>query len=437
MSSTGAYSSPTVTGMSTTRVVLTAMAGTFVEWYDYAIYGYFGLYIAKVFFASADPQTALLQTFAIYGIAFLARPVGGAIAGHFSDRIGRKSTLTTVILVTSLSTALMGLLPGHATIGFWAPLLLVLCRLVQGLAASGEYAGAGALVIESASQRWRGLLGSVIELASLLGFVVGSGLATIMEFSLGSEAIGAWAWRLPFLLALPLGLVGLYMRLKLEDSPQFRQLQARGEIARHPVRELFRTPHYRAQLLRLVGISASGFVAYYTILAFYPAYLSSGVGLPKSMAALASTITLLWICVLQVGAGAVSDRIGRRRMMMLAQALLVVLAIPCFLLMMQGGFANALVGQLILGSVLALVLGAQTASYQELFSTNVRVSGVGVGQGIGAAIFGGTASFIAIWLTGLFGTPLAAACYMMVIAALSFVTWWTTAETARELLQDR
>jgi MHS family proline/betaine transporter-like MFS transporter len=433
MSSTVAISNPSAKGISTTRIVLTAMAGTFVEWYDYAIYGYFGLYIAKVFFAASDPQTALLQTFAVYGIAFLARPVGGAIAGHFSDRIGRKSTLTAVIIVTSASTALMGLLPGYASIGGWAPLLLVLCRLVQGLAASGEYAGAGALVIESASPRWRGFLGSVIELASLLGFLAGSGLATAMEFGLGSDAISDWAWRLPFLLALPLGLVGLYMRLKMEDSPAFRQLQQQGQVAHQPVRALFQVPRYRAQLLRLIGISSSGFVAYYTILAFYPAYLSTGAGIPKSLSALASTVTLLWICVLQVGAGAVSDRIGRRRMMMLAQALLVILAIPCFLLMMRGGFANALAGQMILGSVLALVLGAQTASYQELFPTNVRVSGVGVGQGIGAAIFGGTASFIAIWLTGQFGTPLAAAFYMMAIATLSFATWWATAEAQKVL----
>jgi len=310
----------------------------------------------------------------------------------------------------------------------------VLCRLVQGLAASGEYAGAGALVIETASPRWRGFLGSVIELASLLGFVAGSGLATAMEFGLGSDAISAWAWRLPFLLALPLGLVGFYMRLKMEDSPAFRQLQQQGKVSQQPVRALFRVPQYRAQLLRLVGISSSGFVAYYTILAFYPAYLSTGAGIPKSLAALASTITLLWICVLQVGAGALSDRIGRRRMMMLAQALLIILAIPCFCLMMQGGFANALAGQMILGSVLALILGAQTASYQELFTTNVRVSGVGVGQGIGAAIFGGSASFIAIWMTGYFGTPLAAAFYMMAIAALSFATWWKTVEAGSAVL---
>ncbi|WP_433492151.1 MFS transporter [Nocardia grenadensis] len=419
------------------RVITASMAGTFVEWYDYAVYGYFATYIALAFFSADDSSAALLETFAVFGIAFAARPVGGAFAGHFGDRVGRKRTLTILVLTTSVATAAIGLIPSYDSIGVWAPVVLVLARLAQGLAASGEYAGAGAMVTEYAPAKWRGALGATIELATLVGFLAGSLTATVLEFTIGSEAIASGAWRVPFLAALPLGIVGLYIRMKLDDSPAFRALQDSGEVAKAPVAELFRDRRYSRQVLRIMGIGASGFVAYYTILTFYPAYVGSAGLLPKSEASLCTTITLAWMILIQVPAGALSDVVGRRRVMMAAQALFIVTAVPLFLLMMQGGLAAVLTAQLALGTVLALVLGAQTAAYQELFPTRVRVSGVSVGQGITAAIFGGTASYLGLWLTSRFGTPIAAVIYMCAIAGISLLTWAVSGETARKSLESK
>ncbi|WP_072806190.1 MFS transporter [Rhodococcoides yunnanense] len=417
------------------RVIAASMAGTFVEWYDYAVYGYFATYIAFSFFSSDDSSAALLQTFAVFGIAFAARPIGGAFAGHFGDRIGRKKTLTVLVLTTSVATAAIGLIPNYDNIGLWAPVLLVTARLAQGLAASGEYAGAGALVTEYASPRWRGALGATIELATLFGFLAGSLTATILQYTIGSEALENGAWRVPFLAALPLGLVGLYIRLKLDDSPVFKALQKSGDIAKTPLVELFRNPVYLRQMLRIMGIGASGFVSYYTILTFYPAYVGSEGLLTKSQASLCTTLVLGWMILIQIPAGALSDVIGRRRLMMSAQAAFIVFSIPLFLLMMQGGFAAVFIAQLGLGTILALVLGAQTAAYQELFPTRVRVSGVSVGQGLTAAIFGGTASYLGLWLTQKFDTPIAAVVYMCIVACLSLFTWYISTETARKTLE--
>lgn len=422
-------------GTSRGRVIAASMAGTFVEWYDYAVYGYFATYIAGTFFTKTSDETALLEAFAVFGIAFAARPIGGAVAGHFGDRVGRKHTLMILVLTTSLATAAIGLLPTYDQIGAGAAVLLVTARLLQGLAASGEYAGAGALVIEYASPKWRGALGATIELATLVGFLVGSLTATVMQFTLGTGALQDGLWRIPFLAALPLGLVGLYIRLKLDDSPAFRALKSDDQVAKIPAAELFTNKRYLGQMARIMGIGASGFVSYYTILTFYPAYVASQKLVQGPEASLCTTLTLAWMIVIQIPAGALSDIVGRRRIMMAAQGLFIVAGVPLFLLMMQGGFAAVLLAQLALGTILALVLGAQTATYQELFPTRVRVSGVSVGQGLTAAVFGGTASYLALWLTVQFHTPLAAVIYMAAVAALSFMTWVFTKETARQNLQ--
>lgn len=419
------------------KVVIASMAGTFVEWYDYAVYGYFATYIALTYFQADDSASALLETFAVFGIAFAARPIGAIFAGHFGDRIGRKRVLSTLVLITSVATAAIGLIPSYDSIGVWAPVLLVAARLAQGLAASGEYAGAGALVIEHANPKWRGALGATIELATLVGFLVGSLTATILEFSVGSDALANGVWRIPFLAALPLGVAGLYLRMKLDDSPAFAELKARGEVARTPILELFANPSYLRQMLRIIGVGASGFVSYYTILTFYPSYVRSLGVLSSAEVSLCTTMTLIWMIIIQIPAGALSDFVGRRRLMIVGQALFVVFGIPLFLLMMQGTFVAVFTAQLGLGTILALVLGSQTAAYQELFPTRVRVSGVSFGQGICAAIFGGSASYLALLFTQLFDTPLAAPAYMGIVALLSLFTWVGSRETARKKLEPR
>lgn len=419
------------------KVVVASMAGTFVEWYDYAVYGYFATYIALTFFHADDSAAALLETFAVFGIAFAARPVGALFAGHFGDRVGRKKTLAVLVLITSAATAAIGLIPSYDQIGVWAAVLLVIARLGQGLAASGEYAGAGALVVEYAKPKWRGAVGATIELATLIGFLVGSLTATILTFTLGTDALAAGVWRIPFLAALPLGIVGLYVRSKLDDSPAFAALKASGEVARTPILELFRNPVYLKQMLRIIGIGASGFVSYYTILTFYPAYVTSIELLPAADVSLCTTITLVWMIIIQIPAGALSDLIGRRRTMMMSQGLFIVAGVPLFILMTQGSFTAVLTAQMALGTILALVLGAQTAAYQELFPTRVRVSGVSFGQGLCAAIFGGTASYLGLWLTQVFGTPIAAVIYMCAIAMLSLITWAFSGETARRALSQQ
>ena len=272
------------------RVVAASFIGNFVEWFDYAVYGYLAVTIAAVFFPESDPQTGLLLTFALFAISFLVRPLGGFVWGHIGDRVGRRTALSLSILIMSGATFCIALIPGYDTIGIWAPILLLIIRVVQGFSASGEYAGASAFLVEYAPANKRGLYAAVVPASTAAGLLLGSLLAGLLTTLLSSEAMQSWGWRLPFLLAAPMGLIGRYIRTKLEDTPVFRELAAEDQTIKAPVFGLFRN-HWRL-LLKAVGAVLLNAVGFYVILSYMPTYLSSELGLGATESFLATTIAL-------------------------------------------------------------------------------------------------------------------------------------------------
>ncbi|WP_253904312.1 MFS transporter, partial [Arthrobacter sp. Br18] len=330
------------------RVVAASFIGNFVEWFDYAVYGYLAVTITAVFFPESDPQTGLMLTFALFAISFLVRPLGGFIWGHLGDRIGRRTALSWSILIMSGATFCIALIPSSETIGIWAPVLLLIIRVVQGFSASGEYAGASAFLVEYAPANRRGLYAAVVPASTATGLLLGSLLAALLTGLLSTDQMQEWGWRLPFLLAAPMGLIGRYIRTRLEDSPAFRELAEEDDVIKAPVKSMFRD-HWR-QLLQAVGAVLLNAVGFYVILSYMPTYLSQELGLDETASYVATTVALVTYIGFIFLTGMLSDRYGRKRVLISASVLFILLTVPAFMLLNTGNFLVIILVQILLGA---------------------------------------------------------------------------------------
>ncbi|MGO4382762.1 MFS transporter [Specibacter sp. RAF43] len=415
------------------RVVVASFIGNFVEWFDYAVYGYLAATIAGAFFPTADKQTGLLLTFGVFAISFFVRPLGGFIWGQIGDRVGRKNALSLSILIMSGATFAIALIPGYNTIGIWAPILLLMVRVVQGFSAAGEYAGASAFLVEYAPAGKRGLYAAVVPASTAAGLLLGSLIAALLSLTLTPEQMHDWGWRLPFLLAAPMGLIGRYIRTKLEDTPAFRALAAEDEAVKAPVAALFRD-HWRSLLLA-VGAVLLNAVGFYVILSYMPTYLSEELGFGATESFLATTIALLTYIGFIFLTGMASDRFGRKKVLMSASVLFIFLTVPAFMLLDTGNFALILLVQILLGAMLTLNDGTLPSFLAELFPTRVRYSGFAVSFNLSNALFGGTAPFMATLLIASSGSKLAPGWYLVAAAAISLVAVMCARETSKAPLQ--
>lgn len=413
-----------------TRVLTASFIGNFVEWFDYAVYGYFAVVISEVFFP--DSKNKLLLTFGLFAISFLIRPLGGFFWGHLGDRIGRRTALSWSILIMSSATFCIALIPGYATIGVAAPLLLLACRLVQGFSASGEYAGASAFLVEYAPADKRGRYAAVVPASTATGLLMGSLFAAVSTAVLTDAQMHDWGWRVPFLLAAPMGLIGRYIRNKLEDTPAFQEISAEDEVIKAPMMQMFRD-HWPA-LLRAFGAVLLNAVGFYVILSYMPTYLSEVVKLDSTLSYIATTVALITYIGFIFVTGSLSDRFGRRRVLMAAAVLAVVLTIPAFMLLNTGSFVVILLVQVVLGFALTLNDGTLPSFLSELFPTRVRYSGFAVSFNLGNAIFGGTAPAICTWLIATSGSQIAPSYYLIGAAVVSFIAVALSPETSRRPL---
>lgn len=416
------------------RAVAACFVGNFVEWFDYAAYGYLATTIAVVFFPASDPTTALLATFAVFAISFVVRPFGGLVWGHFGDRIGRREALSLSILLMSAATFAIALLPTYAQVGILAPLLLLLIRLVQGFSAAGEYAGASAFLAEYAPEGRRGLYASVVPASTAAGLLLGSLLVAVLTAVLDESAMTSWGWRLPFLLAAPLGLIGRYIRVRLEDTPRFRELEQTHQVAQAPFRELF--ARHRGRLLVALGVTCLNAVGFYTILSYMPTYLSEQLGFGATESFTATSIALASYIGLIFGMGILSDRLGRRTMLIAAGGLFAVLSVPLFGMLDTAGFVGIVLVQIALGALLTMNDGTLPSFLSELFPTRVRYSGFAVSFNTANAVFGGTAPFVATFLIAATGSDLAPAWYLVAAAVVAVLAMLAAPETARRPLRD-
>lgn len=399
------------------KALLAAIVGNFVEWYDFAVYGYSATVIADLFFPKTDGTTALLATLGIFGATFLFRPLGGIFFGRLGDRAGRRIALSAVVLLMGLATVLIGLLPTYQTIGVWAPLLLLLLRLLQGLSSGGEYSGAATFLAEHAPPGRRGTWAGTSAATTTIPFAASALVVLVVTNSTSAAAYSAWAWRLPFLLAGPFALVGLYIRLRLEDPPAYRELEKTHAVAHTPLHEVLR--HYRREVLIVFGIAGLNAVAYYTVSSYIATYLTNTVGLSSTMALASNSIALCAYTVLAPAIGRYGDARGRKPVLIFGTLALMVLAAPAYLLIGHGGLATAIIGQLLLVGPLAAIASVVAVAQAELFPTHVRYSGSALGYNVAYAAFGGTAPFIGQYLVTTMHEPIAPAFYLIILAAMS------------------
>jgi MHS family proline/betaine transporter-like MFS transporter len=420
------------------RAATASFMGNFVEWFDYAAYGYLATVIALTFFPQTDTTTGLLATFAVFALSFIVRPIGGLVWGHFGDKYGRRSALSWSILIMTLSTFCIGILPTYNHIGLWAPALLLLIRLMQGFSASGEYAGASAFLAEYAPEGKRGFYTSIVPASTAAGLLFGAMFVAGMHALMTVENLHDWGWRLPFLLAAPFGLVGRYIRVHLQDSPKFLEMEQRleaKECATHaPVRELL-TVHRRAVMIG-IGVTCLNAVAFYLLLSYMPTYLSTEMGMSESDSFIASTVSLATYIGLIFLMGTLSDRYGRKTMLVTASVLFLLLTFPLFGMLGNPSLLVILMIQIAFGAMLAMNDGTLPCFLAEIFPTRVRFSGFAFSFNVANAVFGGTAPFIATWLIHMTGNKMAPAWYLLAAAAVALVAMLASRETAHTALQD-
>jgi len=406
------------------KAVLAAAIGNLLEWYDFGVYAYLASLIAAKFFPSSDPTASLLAAFAAYGVGFLARPLGGIVIGRLGDTKGRKTALVLTIFLMAFGTVGLGLLPSYESVGVLAPILLVVLRLVQGLAAGGEWGTSTAFMVEWAPQDRRGFFGSFQQVSTAGGSLLGSGVAAIMTSSLSSATMLDWGWRVPFLLGAILLVVGAYMRQNVDETPSYEA--SRQAAAGQPAAAGFP-----------LGALAFGFtifwtIAYYTLLAWMPSFTQRFAGLSPSQALWSNTIGLIAMVIAVPVWGALSDKVGRRPLLMASAILIGALSYPLFSLMAGGGgLALVMPIQILFGILLALYSGAGPAAIAEIFPTHLRSTWMSSGYALAVAIFGGFAPFIATWLIQATGSPVAPTyLYLLPSAVISLLVIWSLKETA-------
>jgi MHS family proline/betaine transporter-like MFS transporter len=396
------------------RVTLAVSAGTLIEGYDSLLYGYFASVFAQLFFPPDDPAAGLLNTFAIFALGFAARPLGGIVFGHLGDRVGRRAALIASILVMATATLGIGLLPTYAAIGLWAPALLLLCRLLQGFSVGGEYVGANILILEHASPERSGRRVSANQVASTLGIAAAGGTGLLLAGVLSEEQLTGWGWRLPFLFAVPLAVVGLYLRLRIPDSPAFRQ--ARADRLRFPLGATLRRA-WRGLLVygawwAMVGLG--GFL----LLAYMASYLKTVVGMDSTGAFGANLAAVITIGAGAILGGALVDRYPPWIVGAASALGIAVTVVPGFMIVQQGSVAAAVIGQAMWGACIgvATTLGATLALTR--FPVEMRYTAAGFAHNVTVTLFGSTAPYASAWLVERTGNSLAPAWYLVLVACL-------------------
>ncbi|QHG85752.1 glycine betaine/L-proline transporter ProP [Xanthomonas sp. NCPPB 1638] len=415
------------------KAVGAAALGNAMEWFDFGVYGYLAVTLGQVFFPASNPTAQLIATFATFTVAFLVRPIGGMVFGPLGDRYGRQKVLAATMILMALGTFSIGLIPSYASIGLWAPALLLIARLLQGFSTGGEYGGAATFIAEYATDRHRGLMGSWLEFGTLGGYIAGAATVTALHMRLTPAQMLDWGWRVPFLIAGPLGLLGLYMRMKLEETPAFRAYTKQSEQRERQTAGLGLMTLLRLhwpQLLKCVGLVLVFNVTDYMLLTYMPSYLSVTMGYAQSKGLLLIILVMLVMMPLNIVGGLFSDRLGRRPMIIGACVALFVLAIPCLLLIGSGHDGLIFAGLMLLGLALVCFTSSMPSTLPALFYTPVRYSALSIAFNVSVSLFGGTTLLVTAWLVERTGDALVPAYYLMGAAVIGLVTMLFVRETA-------
>ncbi|QES06307.1 proline/glycine betaine transporter ProP [Streptomyces venezuelae] len=426
------------------RAVKAASLGNAMEWFDFGIYAYLAVTLGHVFFPAGNDTVQLLSSFATFAVAFLVRPLGGMVFGPMGDRLGRKKVLALTMILMAVGTFAIGLIPSYASIGFWAPVLLVFFRMLQGFSTGGEYGGASTFIAEYAPDRRRGYFGSFLEFGTLAGYVAAAGLVTVLTGWLGSDTMEAWGWRVPFLVAGPLGLVGLYLRLRLDETPAYQKLEsdtARASEAADAVETSTKgdlAKIFRQQwptLILCIALVGAYNITDYMLLSYMPTYLSDELGYSETHGLLILLLVMVLLMLIITQVGRLNDRFGRKPVLMAGMLGFLFLSLPAFLLIGQGGVPAITAGMLMLGLSLVCMLGTMSAALPALFPTDVRYGSLSVGYNLSASLFGGTTPLVITALIGATGSNLMPAYYAMGAALVGVVAVACMKETAQKPLE--
>ncbi|MBB6173310.1 metabolite-proton symporter [Nocardiopsis mwathae] len=418
------------------RVIVASLAGTSIEFYDFYIYATAAVLVFPyLFFPTGDPAAATLQSFATFGIAFIARPVGSALFGHFGDRVGRKATLVASLLTMGVSTVLIGLLPTYAQVGVVAPLLLALCRFGQGLGLGGEWGGAALLATENAPPRKRALYGTAPQLGAPIGFFMANGVFLILAQSMSEEAFMSWGWRVPFVLSAVLIMIGLWVRMTLHESPSFARVVAEGTRARRPVVQVFRTSTGGVVLGTLIMVAT--YVFFYLMTVFSMSYGTSpdGLGLDRTDFLVMLLVGVVFFGLFTPVAGLVADRFGRRPTLIAVTVAILLFGFALEPMLASGSTAVVQVF-LILGlSLMGLTFGPMGALLPELFPTNVRYSGASIAYNLAGLLGASLAPYAATKLAADVGLW-AVGGYLSAAALITLAALILARETRDDSLEE-
>jgi MFS transporter, MHS family, proline/betaine transporter len=410
----------------TNRAVSAAVIGNVLEWYDFAVYAFVAGIIAKNFFPQTDEVTALLSSFLAYGLGFVARPLGGVVIGRLGDTRGRKAALMLTIFMMAAGTVMIGILPTHATVGLVAPLLLVVARLMQGFSAGGEWGGSTAFIVEWAPKGRRGWFGSFQQTSVVAGLLLGSGVAALLNTLLSQEQMSSWGWRVPFLLGAILGPVGLYMRRTMKETPLYEAQS----------RDVRTTEGGFGLAARAFGFTIVWTVCFYVLLNYMPTYTQKYLKLSASAALWSNTVGLLVLFACIPLMGRISDRLGRKPLLLACCLAFIVLPFPVFNYMLSGiGFGELIVVQILFAVLISMFSGPGPAAIAEIFPTRSRSTWMTSAYALAVAIFGGFAPFISVWLIDHFQSPVAHVWYLVASAVVSLLVILSLRETAHSDLR--
>ena len=401
------------------RNTIGGVIGNVLEWYDFAVYGFFAPIIGAQFFPTEDKLAALISAFGVFAAGYMMRPLGGMLFGQMGDRVGRKRALQISVMMMAIPTTLVGLLPTYASVGIWASVGLVALRLIQGVSVGGELIGSISFITEIAPRAQRGYYGSWTLFSAITGVLMGSLAATVMTATLDPAVMSAWGWRVPFLAGILIGGFGLWMREGMAESPDFEKLKRAGDLAKSPVVEALR--RHPAQIVHVGSMVVCMGGGFYMLFVWWPTYLSTIVEPPVSHSLLVNTISMAALALLIPFAGALSDRLGRKRVLVAAYLGIIVVAYPLFYITDHSVMLAALACQLLFALLMSGIQGAMPAAMVEMFPTKTRFSGVAIGYNVSLAVFGGTAPLVCTWLIAATGDIAAPAYYLILMAFVGLV----------------
>ncbi|MHC8517725.1 MFS transporter [Sporosarcina sp. ITBMC105] len=418
------------------RVLIASLVGSSIEWFDYFLYGTVAaLVFNQMFFVNEDPTVGLLLAYASFALAFFIRPFGGIIFSHIGDRIGRKKTLILTLSLMGIATFGMGLLPTYQAIGIWAPILLITLRLIQGLGIGGEWGGALLLAVEYAPPEKRGFFGSVPQMGITIGMMLGTLALSIMTL-LPEGSFMTWGWRVPFILSALLVVFGLWIRKGIDETPSFKEVQQRGEIAKLPIVTTLKT-HWR-EVLIAIGAKVVETAPFYIFSTFVVSYATSYLDYSRTATLNAVMVATIVTTILIPIMGKLSDKVGRKPLYVFGTIAMLLFAFPYFWMIQQGSVALLVIATVIgLGVIWAPITAVLGTMFSEIFSAEVRYTGISLGYQIGAAVAGGTAPLVATALLAEFNNSyIPVALYIMFTAVVSLIAIWAVKDRKNQALDQ-